>query len=126
MSPVPVLEKTKMEDEDRTDYNHPLFTFEDSVAHIPASDICRKEESLKSQNQSVSSIPYRKSEGQASEAENPDKEENVLIEDDVSNLESCGNSLEHGEVPVVKKDEEDGMETLSVCEANYIVIVIYS
>ncbi|XP_049650667.1 lysine-specific demethylase 4C isoform X3 [Accipiter gentilis] len=116
LSPVPVLEKTKMEDEDRTDYNHPLFTFEDSVAHIPASDICRKEESLKSQNQSVSSIPYRKSEGQASEAENPDKEENVLIEDDVSNLESCGNSLEHGEVPVVKKDEEDGMETLSSVE----------
>lgn len=116
LSPVPVLEKTKMEDEDRTDYNHPLFTFEDSVARIPASDICRKEESLKSQNQSVSSIPYRKSEGQASEAENPDKEENVLIEDDVSNLESCGNSLEHGEVPVVKKDEEDGMETLSSVE----------
>uniref|UniRef100_A0A8C0AZD1 [histone H3]-trimethyl-L-lysine(9) demethylase n=1 Tax=Buteo japonicus TaxID=224669 RepID=A0A8C0AZD1_9AVES len=49
-------------------------------------------------------------------SENPDKEENVLIEDDVSNLESCGNSLEHGEVPVVKKDEEDGMETLSVLE----------
>lgn len=115
-----------MEDEDRTDYNHPLLTFEDSVARIPASDSCRKEESLKSQNHSVSSIPYHKSEGQASEAENPDKEENVLIEDDVSNLESCGNSLEHGEVPVVKKDEEDGMDTLSVCEANYIVIVIYS
>ncbi|XP_074877904.1 lysine-specific demethylase 4C isoform X2 [Buteo buteo] len=113
LSPVPVLEKTKMEDEDRTDSNHPVFTFEDSVARIPASDSCRKEESLKSQNQSVSSIQYHKSEGQASEAENPDKEENVLIEDDVSNLESCGNSLEHGEVPVVKKDEEDGMETLS-------------
>ncbi|KAM9587699.1 lysine-specific demethylase 4C isoform 3-T4 [Morphnus guianensis] len=116
LSPAPVLEKTKMEDEDRTESNHPLFTFEDSVARIPASDSCRKEESLKSQNQSVSSIPYHKSEGQASEAENPDKEENVLIEDDVSDLESCGNSLEHGEVPIVKKDEEDGMETLSSAE----------
>ncbi|XP_029860231.1 lysine-specific demethylase 4C isoform X5 [Aquila chrysaetos chrysaetos] len=116
LSPVPVLEKTKMEDKDRTDSNHPLFTFEDSVACIPASDSCRNEESLKSQNQSVSSIPYHKSEGQASEAENPDKEENVPIEGDVSDLESCGNSLEHGEVPVVKKDEEDGMETLSSAE----------
>ncbi|KAM6033227.1 lysine-specific demethylase 4C isoform 3-T5 [Chlamydotis macqueenii] len=87
----------------------------DSVACTPASDSCRKEESLKSQNQSVSFILHHKSEGHASEAENPDKEENVLIEDDVSDLESCGSSLEHGEVPVVKKDE-DGMETCSSAE----------
>ncbi|XP_009948656.1 PREDICTED: lysine-specific demethylase 4C-like, partial [Leptosomus discolor] len=110
LSPVPVLEKTKMEDEDGTDSSHPLSTFEDSVSRMPASDTCRKEESLKSHNQSVSSVPYRKSEGQASEAENPDKEENVLIEDDVSDLESCGSSLEHGGVPIVKKDEDAGME----------------
>ncbi|XP_010123832.1 PREDICTED: lysine-specific demethylase 4C-like, partial [Chlamydotis macqueenii] len=114
-SPVPVREKIKMEDEDRTDLSHPLFALEDSVACTPASDSCRKEESLKSQNQSVSFILHHKSEGHASEAENPDKEENVLIEDDVSDLESCGSSLEHGEVPVVKKDE-DGMETCSSAE----------
>lgn len=115
-----------MEDENRTDSSHSLFTCEDSVAHVLASDSCRKEESLKSQNQSVSSVPYHKSEGHASEAENANKEENVLIEGDVSDLESCGDSLEHGEVPIVKKDEEDGMETSSVCEANYIITVIYS
>ncbi|XP_029814883.1 lysine-specific demethylase 4C isoform X2 [Manacus vitellinus] len=74
LSPVPVKEKTKMEDED---------------------------------------IPYHKAEGQTAESENPDKQESVLIEGDISNLESCGSSLEHGEVPVVKKDEEDGMETCS-------------
>ncbi|XP_017663674.1 PREDICTED: lysine-specific demethylase 4C isoform X2 [Lepidothrix coronata] len=74
LSPIPVKEKTKMEDED---------------------------------------IPYHKAEGQTAEAENPDKQESVLIEDDISNLESCGSSLEHGEVPIVKKDEEDGMETCS-------------
>ncbi|XP_027526375.1 lysine-specific demethylase 4C isoform X2 [Neopelma chrysocephalum] len=73
LSPIPVIEKTKMEDED---------------------------------------IPYHKAEGQTAEVENPDKEENVLIEDDIS-IESCGSSLEHGEVPVVKKDEDDGMETCS-------------
>lgn len=114
-----------MEDGDRTDSNHPVFTFEDSVAHMPASESCKKEESLKSQNQSVSSIPYHKSEGHASEAESPDKDENVLIEDDISNLESCRSSLEHEEVSDVKKDE-DGMEASNVCEANYIIIVIYS
>ncbi|KAM6035803.1 lysine-specific demethylase 4C isoform 4-T8 [Theristicus caerulescens] len=116
-SPVPGLEKTEMEDEDRADSSHPLFTFEDSVARMPTSDSCRKEESLKFQNQSVSSIPYCKSEGHASEGANPDKEENVSIEDDVSDLESCGSSLEHREMPVVKKDEEDGMETSSSVEA---------
>ncbi|NXJ99466.1 KDM4C demethylase, partial [Corythaixoides concolor] len=117
LSPVPVLEKAEMEDEDRTDFSHPLPTFEDSLPCMPASDSCTKEENLKSQNQSVSSIPCRKSEGHASEAENPDKEENVSTEDGVSDLESCGSSLEHGEVPIVKKDEEDDMETSSVLEA---------
>ncbi|XP_039240440.1 lysine-specific demethylase 4C isoform X4 [Pipra filicauda] len=77
LSPIPVKEKTKMEDED---------------------------------------IPYHKAGGQTAEAENPDKQESVLIEDDISNLENCGSSLEHGEVPVVKKDEEDGMETCSSSE----------
>ncbi|XP_010282354.1 PREDICTED: lysine-specific demethylase 4C-like, partial [Phaethon lepturus] len=114
-SPAPVLEKTKMEHEDRTDSNCPLFTCESSVACMPASDSCRTEESLKSQNQSDSSVPCHKSEGNASEAENTDKEENVLIKD-VSNLENCGSSLKHGEVPIVKKDEEDGMETSSAAE----------
>ncbi|XP_054665213.1 lysine-specific demethylase 4C isoform X2 [Grus americana] len=115
-SPVPVREKTKMEHEDRRDSSHPLFTCDDSVVWMPVSDTCRREESLKSQNQSVSSAPYHKSEGHASEAENPDKEENVSIEDDVSDLESCVSSSEHGEVPVVRKDEEDGMETSSSVE----------
>lgn len=114
-----------MEDENRTDSSHPL-AFEASVACMPTSDSCREEESLTYQNQSVSPIPCRKSEGQASEAENPDKEEDVLIEDDVSDLESCGSTLEHGEVPVVKNNEQDGVETSSVCEANCIIIVIYS
>ncbi|XP_054042191.1 lysine-specific demethylase 4C isoform X4 [Rissa tridactyla] len=116
-SPIPVLEKTKMEDEDRTDSSHPFFTCEGSVASMLASDNSSKEESLKSQNQSVSSVPYHKSEGHASEAEKPNNEENVSIEDDVSDLESCGDSLEHRELPVVKKDEEDGMETSSSVEA---------
>ncbi|XP_040435683.1 lysine-specific demethylase 4C isoform X2 [Falco naumanni] len=112
----PVPEKTKLEDEDRTDSSHPLSIFEDSVVCVPTSDTYRKEESLKSPDRPVSSIPYHKSEGQASEAENSDKEENVLIEDDVSGLESCGSSLEHGEVPAVKKDEVDGKETSSLAE----------
>ncbi|XP_074788170.1 lysine-specific demethylase 4C isoform X3 [Athene noctua] len=116
LSHVPVLEKTKMEDEDMRDSSHPLFTFEDSVVHMPASDSCRKEESLKSKNQLISSIPYCKSEGKTSERENPDKEENVSVEDDVSNLESCGSSMEHGEVHVAKKDEEDFIETSSSVE----------
>ncbi|XP_010018645.1 PREDICTED: lysine-specific demethylase 4C-like, partial [Nestor notabilis] len=117
--PVPALEKTEMEDENRTDSSHPPLTFEVSVACIPASDSCRKEESLKSQDQSVSSIPCRKS---ASEAENTDKEENVLIKNDVSDLESCGSTLEHGEVPVVKNDEKDGMETSSSVEVERLKI----
>ncbi|XP_032530739.1 lysine-specific demethylase 4C isoform X2 [Chiroxiphia lanceolata] len=74
LSPIPVKEKTKMEDED---------------------------------------IPYHKAEGQTAKAENPDKQQSVLIEDDIGNLESCGSSLEHEEVPVVKKNEEDDMETCS-------------
>ncbi|XP_071436806.1 lysine-specific demethylase 4C isoform X2 [Pithys albifrons albifrons] len=84
-----------------------------SVASKPASDSCEKEESLKPRNQCASSIPYHKAEGQTSETENPDKEESVLTEDDTSNVESCGNSLEHGEVPIVQKKEEDGMEISS-------------
>ncbi|NXJ01178.1 KDM4C demethylase, partial [Psophia crepitans] len=114
--PVPVQEKTKMEREDRRDSSHPLFPCDDSVVCVPASDKCRREESLKSQNQPVSSAPYHKSEGHTSEAENRDKEEKVLIEDDVSDLESCVSSLEHGEVTIVKKDKEDGMETSNVLE----------
>ncbi|XP_026722604.1 lysine-specific demethylase 4C isoform X2 [Athene cunicularia] len=113
LSCVPVLEKTKMEDEDTRDSSHPLFTFEDSVVHMPASDSCRKAESLKSKNRLISSIPYCKSGGKTSERENPDKEENVSVEDDVSNLESCVSSMEHGEVHVAKKDEEDRIETSS-------------
>ncbi|XP_075266709.1 lysine-specific demethylase 4C isoform X3 [Opisthocomus hoazin] len=116
LSPVPVLGKTKMEDEDRSDSSHHLFTSEDSVAHMPTSGNCIKEESLKSQNQAVSSIPYHKPEAHASQAENPDKQENVSTEDDVSDLESSGSSLEHGEVLVVKRDEDDGMETSSSVE----------
>ncbi|KFR11855.1 Lysine-specific demethylase 4C, partial [Opisthocomus hoazin] len=92
LSPVPVLGKTKMEDEDRSDSSHHLFTSEDSVAHMPTSGNCIKEE------------------------KNPDKQENVSTEDDVSDLESSGSSLEHGEVLVVKRDEDDGMETSSVLE----------
>ncbi|KAM9508232.1 lysine-specific demethylase 4C isoform 1-T1 [Guaruba guarouba] len=118
--PVPVIEETKMEDENRTDSSHPL-AFEVSVACMPTSDSYR-EESLTSQNQSLSPIPCRKPEGQASEAENPDKEENVFIEDDVSDLESCGSTLEHGEVPVVKNKEKDGMETSSSVEVERVKI----
>ncbi|NXX82955.1 KDM4C demethylase, partial [Urocolius indicus] len=98
------------------DSSHPLVTFEDSAAHTATSDSCRKEESLKSHNESDSSIPYHKCEGQASEAENPDKEENILVEDNISDLESCASSLAHGEVLFLKKDAEDGMETSSVSE----------
>ncbi|XP_032859633.1 lysine-specific demethylase 4C isoform X2 [Tyto alba] len=116
LSPVPVQEKIIMEDEDMTDSSQPLFTFGDSVACMLASDSCRKEESLKSQDESISSIPYHKSEGQTSEAENPDKDENVSSEDGVSNLESCGSSMEHEELPVVKKAKEDCMETSSSVE----------
>ncbi|XP_057268108.1 lysine-specific demethylase 4C-like, partial [Pezoporus wallicus] len=117
--PVPVLEKTKMEDENRTDSSHPL-AFEVSVAFMPTSDSCREEESLAFQNQSVSPMPCRKL-GQASEAENPDKEENGLIDDDVSDLESCG-MLDHGEVPVVKNDENDGAEASTSVEVERMKI----
>ncbi|NWU70670.1 KDM4C demethylase, partial [Pterocles burchelli] len=116
LSPVPVLEKIKIEDEDRTDARHPVFTFEDSVARMPTPESCREEETLNSRNQSISSISYCKSEGNASEAGTPDKEEDVSIEDDASGLESCGSSVEHGEVSIVRKDEEDGMQTSSVSE----------
>ncbi|NXU72515.1 KDM4C demethylase, partial [Oreotrochilus melanogaster] len=115
-SPAPVLEKAKMENEDRTDSSHPVVTIEDSLVCIPASDSCRKEENLKSQDHCVSSVPYLKSEEHTPKAENPDKEENVSIEDDASDLEICGSSLEHGEMPLVKIDEEDGMKTSSVLE----------
>lgn len=114
-----------MED-DRIHSSNSCFTLEDSVASEPTSESCRKEESSKSQNQYVSSVPYHKAEGESSEAENPDRKESVLTEDGVSNLESSGSSLEHGEVPIVKKDEEDSMEISCVCEVNYIIIVIYS
>ncbi|RMC19436.1 hypothetical protein DUI87_04047 [Hirundo rustica rustica] len=110
LSPVPVLEKTKMEDEDRIDSNHSCFTLEDSVASKPASGSCRKEESLKSQNQCVSSVLYHKAEGQTPEAGNPDRKESISSEYGISNLESSGSTLEHGEMPIVKKDEEDSME----------------
>ncbi|XP_047906720.1 lysine-specific demethylase 4C isoform X1 [Anser cygnoides] len=116
-SPVPALEKTKIKDEDRADSNDSVITSEDSVACVPISDDCRKEESLKSQYQSVSPIPFQKSQEHTSEVENPGKGENVSTEDDVSDLESCGSILEHGEVPVAKKDEDDGMETSSSAEA---------
>ncbi|XP_051498720.1 lysine-specific demethylase 4C isoform X3 [Apus apus] len=113
---VEIAEKTKLENEDRTDSSHPLITCEDSLAYMPASDSCRKEDNLKSLNQCVSSLPYHKSEEHASKAENPDKEENVSTEDDVSgDLEICGSSLEHGEVAIVKNCE-DGMETSSSME----------
>ncbi|XP_014731098.1 PREDICTED: lysine-specific demethylase 4C isoform X2 [Sturnus vulgaris] len=110
LSPGPVLEKTEMEDEYRIDSSHSSFTLEDSAASKPVSDSCRKEESLKSQDQYVSSILYCKADGQISEAENPDRRESVSTEDGISNLESSGSHLEHGEVPIVKKDEEDSME----------------
>uniref|UniRef100_A0A8C4XRB1 [Histone H3]-trimethyl-L-lysine(9) demethylase n=1 Tax=Falco tinnunculus TaxID=100819 RepID=A0A8C4XRB1_FALTI len=92
-----LLDNVKVAGEIRTGY----------VSHV---------KSLKSPDPPVSSVPYHKSEGQASEAENSDKEENVVIEDDVSGLESCGSSLEHGEVPAVKKDEVDGKETSTEVE----------
>lgn len=127
LRPGPGLEGTKMmEDEDSMDSSHSSFTLEDSVASKPPSATCRKEESLKSQNQYVSSIPCCKEDGQTSEAENPDRKESVSTEDNTSNLESSGSPLEHGEVPIVKKDAEDSMEISYVCEGNCIIIVIYS
>ncbi|KFO71693.1 Lysine-specific demethylase 4C, partial [Cuculus canorus] len=114
LSPVPVLKKAKTAHEERTNSN--LLTFEESVACMTASDSGSKEDSLKTQHQSVSSIPCHKSEGHASEAENQDKEENVLTEDDVSNLEGHGSGFECGEMCVLVNNEEDGMETSSVSE----------
>ncbi|NWR74118.1 KDM4C demethylase, partial [Centropus unirufus] len=116
-SPVSVLEKAKIEDEEKTSASHAPFTFEESVACMPASDSGRKEDSLKTENQSISSILCHKSEGHASEAENQDKEENVLTEDGVSKLVSCGSSFEHGEMCFVTEDGEEGMETSNVSEA---------
>lgn len=115
-----------MEDEDRIDSSHFSFSLEESVASKTASDRCRKEDSLKSQNQYVSSIPHSKADEQTSEAENPDREESVSTEDGIGYLENSGSSLEHGEVPIVKKGEEDRVEISCVCETNYIIIVIYS
>lgn len=126
LRPGPVLERTKMEDKDSTDSSHSSFTLEDSVASKPPSASCKKEESLKSQNQYVSSKPCCKEDGQTSEAENPHRKESISTEDNNSILESSGSPLEHGEVPIVKKDAEDSMEISYVCEGNYIIIVIYS
>ncbi|XP_067171430.1 lysine-specific demethylase 4C isoform X2 [Apteryx mantelli] len=115
-SPVPVTEEKNIEDEDKTDSSHPPLTFEDSVPALPTPHRCRKEESLKSQNQSMSAIPYHKSQGHISEAESAEKLESISTEDDVSDLESIESSLENGETPVVKKDEDDGTETSSSAE----------
>ncbi|XP_025939405.1 lysine-specific demethylase 4C isoform X13 [Apteryx rowi] len=115
-SPVPVTEEKNTEDEDKTDSSHPPLTFEDSVPALPTPHRCRKEESLKSQNQSMSAIPYHKSQGHISEAESAEKLESISTEDDVSDLESIESSLENGETPVVKKDEDDGTETSSSAE----------
>ncbi|XP_068783896.1 lysine-specific demethylase 4C isoform X2 [Struthio camelus] len=111
-SPVPVTEKKKIKDENKTDSSHPPFTFEDTVLPMP-SHRCRKEECLKSQDQSMSAIPYHKSRGHISEAESPEK---FSTEDDVSDLESSGSSLENGETPVIKTDEDDVTETSSSAE----------
>uniref|UniRef100_A0A8C9MI82 [histone H3]-trimethyl-L-lysine(9) demethylase n=1 Tax=Serinus canaria TaxID=9135 RepID=A0A8C9MI82_SERCA len=73
-----------------------------------------------SHNQYASSIPYHKGEGQTSEAENPDREESVSTEDGIGNLESSGSSLEHGEVTIVKKGEEDRMEVSCEVETKKI------
>ncbi|NXL70492.1 KDM4C demethylase, partial [Leptocoma aspasia] len=111
-----LLDHAKVAGEISTDY----VSHVNSVASKTASDSCRKEESLKSQNQHTSSIPYHKAEGQTSEAEYPDREESVSTEDDISKLESSGSSFEHGEVPIVKKGEEDRMEISSVCELHEV------
>ncbi|XP_009070542.1 PREDICTED: lysine-specific demethylase 4C-like, partial [Acanthisitta chloris] len=113
LSPVPAPEEAEMEDEDRVYSSHPFFAHEDSVASKPASESCKTEENLKPQNQYVSSIPCCEAAGQAPEAENLDKVQRVSMEDGISNLEHSESSLEHGEMPVVKSGEEDGMETSS-------------
>ncbi|XP_009901191.2 lysine-specific demethylase 4C [Dryobates pubescens] len=113
-SPLPVL--PKKEDEDKTSSSHAGFTFEDSGANMPASSCYRKEESLKHCLRSASSMAYCKPEQQACETGNPDKEDYVSLEAGVSDLEKCESRLEHGVVPVVKKDEDNGVETSSSSE----------
>ncbi|XP_015704460.1 lysine-specific demethylase 4C-like [Coturnix japonica] len=103
-------------DEGKEDSGDSLVTFEDSGACVPTSSSCKKEESLKTQYKSESSIPFLKSAEHNSEAESPAKKVNVSTEDDVSDLES-GSSLGHDEVPVVKKNEDDDMETSNSAEA---------
>ncbi|NXD28010.1 KDM4C demethylase, partial [Spelaeornis formosus] len=120
LSPVPVLEKTKMEDADRIDSSVSSFTLEDTTASKPVYDSCKKEESLKSQNQYVASILCHKVEEQTFEAKNPDREEGVSADRDISSIQSSGSSLEHGEVSIVKKDEEDCMEISYVFERKKI------
>ncbi|XP_064358993.1 lysine-specific demethylase 4C isoform X2 [Dromaius novaehollandiae] len=115
-SPVQVTEKKSIEDEDETDFSHPPLKFEDSVPTPPTPHRCRREECLISQDQSMSAIPYHKSQGHISEAESPEKVESISAEHDVSDLESSESSLENEETPVVKKDEDGGMETSSSAE----------
>ncbi|XP_010215446.1 PREDICTED: lysine-specific demethylase 4C [Tinamus guttatus] len=115
-SPVPLAEEKNTEDEDKTDSSHHPPKFEDCVLTQPAPHTCGKEECLKSQNQSMSAIPYPKSPGHVSEAENPEKVESISTEDDVSDLESTQSSLENRETPVIEKDEDDGTETYSSAE----------
>lgn len=105
-------------DEDKEDSSDSLIIFEDPGSCVPASRSCKKEESLKTQHKSKSSVPYLKCQQRNSEAESPAKKVNVSTEDDVSDLES-GNRVGHGEVPVVKRNEDDDMETSNVCEANF-------
>lgn len=105
-------------DEDKEDSSDSLIAFEDSGVCVPISTSCKKEESLKTQYKSKSSIPYLKCQEHNSEAESPAKKVNVSTEDDVSDLES-GSSLSRGEVPVAKRNEDDDMETSNVCEANF-------
>ncbi|XP_062455315.1 lysine-specific demethylase 4C isoform X2 [Rhea pennata] len=102
-SPVPVTEKKNIKDEAKTDSSHPPLIFEDSVPILPTPHRCRKEE-------------YLKSEGHISEAESPEKAESISTVDDVSDLESSESSLENGETPFIKKDEDDCTETPSSAE----------
>ncbi|XP_021235902.1 lysine-specific demethylase 4C isoform X2 [Numida meleagris] len=113
--PVPLQTETKA-DEDKEDSSDSLVTFEDSGACMPASNSCKKEESLKTQYKSKSSVPYLKCQEHNSQAESPAKKVNVSVEDDFSSLEH-GRSLGCGEVPVVKKSEDDDMETSNSSEA---------
>ncbi|XP_019466014.1 lysine-specific demethylase 4C-like isoform X2 [Meleagris gallopavo] len=70
--PVPLQMEPKA-DEDKEDSSDSLVTFEDSGACVPTSNSCNKEESLKTQNKSKSSIPYLKCQDHNSEAESPAK-----------------------------------------------------